>query len=182
MLATWQVESCALTSRFELSAAGLQLSTGAAAGAGLGAGVAGGHMPLICPVQASMRLYMSKLPADQLLPALRATLTLGTLEARLSPEQLLAVSTAAAQLRATAAAASGRGGGGPELGPGADEHPPAGGGGDGAAEQGTPGEQGCSSADTDVDVESEGGVPRPAPRLEVEVACGTMRARTWPRC
>jgi len=136
------VEARALTSRLELSAAGLQVTTCAGAG--------GGPVPLICPVQVSARLRASKLPADPLLPALRATLTLGTLEARLSPEQLQAVTAAAAQLRAAAAAA------------------------------GLPGELGGRCMDDEA--AGQDADPQAAPRLELELASGTVRVHSWPDC
>jgi len=161
------VEARALTSRLELSAAGLQVTTCAGAG--------GGPVPLICPVQVSARLHASKLPADPLLPALRATLTLGTLEARLSPEQLQAVSAAAAQLRAAAAAASGPGSAGPDEDPGARSAA-----GGGSPAQGLPGELGGRCMDDEA--AGQEADPQAAPRLELELASGTVRVRSWPDC
>jgi len=163
------VEARALTSRLELSAAGLQVTTCAGAG--------GGPVPLICPVQVSARLRASRLPADPLLPALRATLTLGTLEARLSPEQLEAVSAAATQLRAAAAAAGDPGSAAPDEDPGAHL---AAGGGSPAPKQGLPGELGGGCMDDEA--AGQEAVPQPAPRLELELASGTVRVRSWPLC
>ena len=103
-----------LTSSFELDAAGLQLDVHEPAVAQDLTNPGPEAAPLLYPVHVAVRLHASKLPADPLLPALRATLTLGALEARLTPEQLATVRIALMQLcaAATAAAGGGRGGDG----------------------------------------------------------------------
>ena len=103
-----------LTGSYELDAAGLQLDIHEPTDAGILPSPGPEAAPLLYPLHAAACLHASKLPADQLLPALRATLTLGALEARMTPEQLATVRIALVRLRAAAAAAAGgsRGGDG----------------------------------------------------------------------
>ena len=103
-----------LTSDLELDVAGLQLDVHEPTDARLLPSSGPEAAPLLYPVRVAARLHASKLPADPLLPAMHATLTLGALEARLTPEQLTMARAALMQLHAAAAAAAGggRGGGG----------------------------------------------------------------------
>lgn len=143
-----------LTSSFELDAAGLQLDVHEPTSARILTDPGPEAAPLLYPVHVAARLHASKLPADPLLPALRASLTLGALEARLTPEQLAAARTALMQLRAAATAAAGGGRGG-----------------DGQPDAGSPGDWVLPTEDSGTD-EKEALLPS---RLDLQATSGAMR-------
>ena len=143
-----------LTSSFQLDAAGLQLDVHEPTNAQISAEPGPEPAPLLYPVHVAARLHASNLPADPLLPALRAILTLGALEAHLMPEQLATVRTALTQLRAAATAAAGGGRGG-------DGQPAAGG----------PGVWVLPTEDSSTD-ERETLLP---PRLDLQATSGALR-------
>lgn len=145
-----------LTSSFELDAAGLQLDVQEPTNAQIPTDSEPEAAPLVYPVHVAARLHASKLPADPLLPVLRATLSLGALEARLTPEQLATVRTALVQLHAAATAAAGGGRGG-------EGQPAAGGSGDWA----------LPTEDSSTD-ERETLLP---PRLDLQATSGALRVR-----
>lgn len=184
-----------LSSSFELSAAGLQLATCAHAGQdpAPGLGPPGVSTSVLYPVQVAARLRASKLPADPLLPALQVTLTLGALEAHLSPEQLSAMRAALEQLQAAAAAATSASGPNPNPNPitgrilvapstvdgdhDTDSDGESDGGGDGwSAGSATDPQRQIEEGGEEGDLKS----PEPAPRLELQATSGFLRVRSPP--
>ena len=145
-----------LTSSFQLDAAGLQLDVHEPTKAQILTEPGPEAAPLLYPVHVAACLHASKLPADPLLPALHASLTLGALEARLTPEQLATVRTALVQLHAAATAAAGGGRGG-------DGQPAAGG----------PRDWVLPTEDLSTDAR-ETLLP---PRLDLQATSGAMRVR-----
>ena len=143
-----------LTSSFQLEAAGLQLDVHEPTNAQILTDPGPEAAPLLYPVHVAAHLHASKLPADPLLPALRATVTLGALEARLTPEQLVTVRTALVQLHAAATAAAGGGRGG-----------------DGQPDADGPGDWVLPTEDSSTD-ETETLLP---PRLDLQATSGALR-------